>query len=236
MTLTKAALIARIGEQRYREESTLQREFAEQADYSHAIPPHFDELDDDSYLNIPQEIGDFIWDADAHTHTKLDVLFEIYDEMPAYGLLYVLALNYGTLSSEDRRAMWSRVRERLASNERALVQPLQYALLVNFFENPQTVAEAWDALTDPHVAPAVLEAALLASAPAPFSLKEAVYNRLVNDPGWHPAIFQSLRSSVTEAVGQVEAKSALRLLERLDLPSMADEKYELQQRLQELIE
>jgi hypothetical protein len=62
-----------------------------------------------------------------------------------------------------------------------------------------------------------LERLLDVAGPVPWTLKAALYQRLLPDPAWHRANFRSLLVSRFAAYGQIDAPSALTLLNQLRL-------------------
>lgn len=69
------------------------------------------------------------------------------------------------------------------------------------------------------VEPKLIERLLEASGPVPFSLKEALYAKLVDELHWHHYIFRSIYFSIFDFYGQIDKRKAVTILARLVLPA-----------------
>ena len=208
--MTKGELVEIVGRERYRRECELARADAVRQDYGRDSGEHLADLE------LPHELEHSIWDDGRDGWPeRIALLFAVYDDMPAYGHLMYARDRYSEFAPEDRERWWSAVRARLAGSDAALRQPLQYSLWCDFFEDPDTVEEAWGAVTRPDAAAALLRAVLPVSGPVPYELKSPVYERLLGDPAWHEAIFESLLGSAFDVYGDVDKEAARRTLSRL---------------------
>jgi hypothetical protein len=212
--MTKGELVEIVGRERYRRECELARADAARPDYGRDLGEHAVKLE------LPHELEQYIWDEGlGGWPERIALCFAVYDDMPAYGHLMYATHRYPEFGPEDREGWWSAVRARLTGPDAALRRPLQYALWCDFFEDPDTVEEAWAALAGPGAAPALLRAVLPVSGPVPYALKGLVYERLLGHAAWHEAIFESLLRSAFDVYGDVDKEAARHTLSRLQLPA-----------------
>ncbi len=210
--MNKQALIASVGAERYETAARLLRADSARADYGRGAAA--------SPSDLPHEITDLIWATDQSSHHRIGLLFAVYDDMPAYGHLMYSVHHYPSFNASDRSYWWDQVRARVVSPDPAIRQPLLYCLWCDYFEDPDTVAEAWHAVTArPHRSGALLNAVLPVSGPVPYAMKRSLYRELLRDATFHEAIFRSIQRSVFDIYGEVDARHALRLLSRLSLPA-----------------
>ena len=138
--------------------------------------------------------------------------------MPSYAVLMYGCRAYRRLGPLGRDAFWAAYRSLLAQEDDRLAAPVAYSLWVDYFEDSETVAEAWGGLTSADLGPRGLERLLHASGPVPWRLKAPLYESLLPDPAWHPAIFSGLVNSRFDTYGRIDVSAASRLLDRLQLP------------------
>jgi len=173
--------------------------------------------DDFKSDDIPHSISDMIWDEPGDTLAKLQLAFRFYEAMPCFGYLMYLSMNYPQFSSENKDYFWSQYKHYL-SGDNTLADPVAYSLWCNFFEDAGMVQEAWDNLTRDISNGVLLRRVLLSSGPVPFPLKAKLYQRLLPQKIWHPAIFRSLLHSQFDVYGSMDRKSGLAILKQLKLP------------------
>ncbi len=210
--MTKSQIIKIIGEDIFKKACTDLQIAASDPNYgSHVSAAQLPDT------NLPHKITDLIWNGDEPLVAKINLLFEIYDVMPAYAHLMYATFHYDSFSTSDRRFWWQMTTDRLATGSCAIAQPIQYSLWCDFFEDPKMVSEAWENLTHPSVPDAALRRVLKVSGPVPFSKKRALYKRLIEDQKWHKSIVDSLYGSVVDVYGDIDRKDARRWLARLKL-------------------
>jgi hypothetical protein len=214
--MIKELIVARVGAKEWREACTAAKASAADPRFESSSPVV--EGANARLEKIPHEIETYIWDGDLSPEARIDLLFEVYDDMPAYGHLMYAKHNYTRLPPAQRQEFWRFVRDRLAGDDLALRQPLEYSLWCDFFEDQDTVHEAWNALVTPDASSRLLESVLLHSGPVPYDLKRRLYDRLLPDPKWHPFIFRSLLHSRFDYFGDFDPKHAEKLLRRLKIP------------------
>jgi hypothetical protein len=215
--MTYDDIVALVGLEQYQAECAIARRDAERPNYGRG---------GGGELSSPHEIEELIWEQPVTWSNRIDLFFRIYDDMPAYANLMYADSRYAEFDDDGRRSWWDEVKKRLASSEVALRQPLLYALWCDFFEDADTVEDAWNALTGATVPESVLRLILPISGAVPYTLKRSVYDRLIADPSWHVPIFESLLGSAFDYFGQVEQSDARHVLDRLrlagDLPGLAE--------------
>jgi hypothetical protein len=170
-------------------------------------------------IAVPMEIGDMICEADLSVQAKIQLLFEVYTDIPSTSLLFTLLLTFEEFSPRERALFWQHVRKLISQPNPIWSQPLAYMLWCDFFEYSRRVEEAWTTLITEDPAPLLVERILDVSGPVPFAWKQALYARLIGDPHWHPAIFRSLLFSRFDAYGQIDQAAAYAILKQLRLPA-----------------
>ncbi len=163
---------------------------------------------------------------------RLAAARELYSDLPSYALVSDLATDYEKFPAADKAGFWELVAENLSSPDDALSRPFEYLLWVRFFEAEGSVSEAWAALVERRLPDVAVTRLLGSSGPVPYLLKEPLYEMLVGESKWHPAIFQSLWNSTADVFGKIVPKKALPLLAKLELPGRDDEKKELREALE----
>jgi len=166
----------------------------------------------------PSDIRDLIWDEAMVDIDKVSLTFEVYADMPCYALMIGVSWNYDTISAEARDLFWMHMRGLLGQESETLAEWAAYTLWCDYFERYDRVERAWAEVTGARATDAALKRILIASGPVPFTLKEALYARLVTDKTWHYYIFRSLLHSTFDVFGAVDKSKAFSLLHDLDVP------------------
>lgn len=94
---------------------------------------------------------------------------------------------------------------------------MSYVLWVDFYEDQDTVDEAWYESSRQDIVPWEhrLRRVLDVAGPVPWDQKEALLAQLAGDVRWHPHILSALIGSAFDAYGQVEVSAARGLLTQL---------------------
>ena len=164
-------------------------------------------------------LADLTWhDHERSERERLALAMALYRDLPSYAVLMYGTRAYRAFAVETRTAFWAAYRALLADPDDRLADPIAYSLWCDYFEDPTTVHDAWRGLEPGTLPPRGLERLLDVAGPVPWALKAPVYQRLLADPAWHPAIFRSLLYSRCDGYGQIDPPQALRLLNRLRLP------------------
>jgi hypothetical protein len=142
----------------------------------------------------------------------------VYEYIPAYTLLFdmVVGRAYQTWESEVKSYFWAFTKRMLSSEHAALADPLLYELWCDFFERAEA-QEVWEALVAGSPNERLLERLLEVSGPVPFSAKDRLYERLLNDVRWHHFIFRSVYHSVFDVYGRADRSKALDILGQLSV-------------------
>lgn len=207
--MTKDEIIAAVGDEAFKREATRLRADAARANYGRG---------GDVSSDLPHELANRIWYSDVPASEKIRLFFEIYDEIPSYGLSMYSTHCYRDFSLAEKALWWAGVRKRLGSGDPALRNPLEYSLWCDYFENSETVEEAWQALTSDASDEQMLRCVIKASGPVPYELKRALYEQLAERVEWRQAIFEALLYSAYDYFGQIDATHARHLLARLEIP------------------
>lgn len=176
----------------------------------------------DDLAEVPHDLADPLWHAGRESaDQRLDLALRLIGEMPCYGNLMYLKHAFGDLGPRGREVFWRTYRGWLEDDRPSLADPASYSLWCDYYEDQDTVAEAWRETTVMHGSRWTrrLERALANAGPVPWGLKEALFAHLVGDPRWHEPIFLALRGSAFDVYGHLDRPAALLWLGRLDLPA-----------------
>lgn len=171
------------------------------------------DLADEVYWILVEEL-DTAWE-------RVELLCQLYQEMPSYAVLANLEPLREGLSESEERALLRWYRQTLSSTEPALADPVSYYLWCHDFESSRA-ARAWNELLSGERNEQLLERLLVASGPVPWDVKRQLYNQLLPMPRWHPQILSALWNSAHDVLGKIDAKEALHLLDSLSLPQSDD--------------
>ncbi|HET9297918.1 MAG TPA: hypothetical protein VFP18_13590 [Candidatus Binatia bacterium] len=220
--MTKDEIIAAVGYDAFKREAKRIRADAARPDYGRG---------GDVSSELPHELASLIWDSDLPAAEKIQLFFEIYDEVPSYGLSMYSTHFYKEFSVGEKALWWAGVRERLGRSDAALRNPLEYSLWCDYFENTETVEEAWQALTSDASNERILRCVIKASGPVPYELKRALYEQLAERLEWQQPIFEALFYSAHDYFGQIDPTHARHLLARLQIAEGTPGLIELESKL-----
>ena len=168
---------------------------------------------------VPHELADVWYDGKTSLADRVDLALRLYREMPCYANTMHLKSFYGEFGTAEKRRFWDAYRAALDTDDDRLADPVVYSLWVDFYEDQDTVHEAWQETSRCDVAPweRRLQRVLDAAGPVPWHLKEPLFEQLVRDAGWHPFIFRALVGSAFDVYGALDRDAAQAWLERLEL-------------------
>ena len=204
-------LILAIGPKRYRDACAIAVETA--GDTGMEMPPSQRVL-----WEIPHEVIDLLWAQEEAVEQMLDQAFAVYEEMPTYGLLSALSDQFEILGDDGQSHLFEHHRRVLGEGRPTLARPMEYALWTDYLQSPDRVDLAWSTLMTPPVEPALMTSLLVISGPVPYDLKAPIYDRLIQEPSWHHAIFLSILHSKSETYGQCDDDHAREIVKQLQLP------------------
>ena len=183
--------------------------------------------------NVPHDLESLVWDeGDSAPAERVRLFWALYRELPCYANLMYAKSHLREWDGETRRAFWHDYRAVVNDPDDRLADPAMYALWCDYFEDVDSVDEAWSEIAQPDVLnERGLERVLSVAGPVPFHLKQPLYERLAADGRWHPHIFRSLFHSAFDYYGDVDIAAARELLRRLDIPRETEGLRELEERL-----
>lgn len=223
--MDRSRIIQEIGAERYAFACRLARQTAGDPQYGTQVGgTPFDS-------DIPHAIADMILNSSLTPYDQLQLILQLYDEMPCYAFLMYLKSYHERLIVPYPTTFWDWIRHQLETPDLALNQPVTYALWCDFFEDPQTVDTAWTHLMTPLPSRQALQTILIHSGPVPFPLKRVLYATLLPDATWHYFIFRSLLHTQFDVYGKLEKQEARRLVQRLELPADTEHVATLKQAL-----
>jgi hypothetical protein len=182
---------------------------------------------------VPHELADVWHDGKTSLPDRVDLALRIYQEMPCYANTMELKSFYGKFGTAEKRRFWDMYRAALDSDDDRLAEPVAYSLWVDFYEDQETVHEAWQETSrcDETASRRRLQRVLEIAGPVPWHLKEPVFEQLIGDAAWHPFIFRALVGSAFDAYGALDPRAAKTWLDRLHLSEATTDLPALRNRL-----
>lgn len=179
--------------------------------------------------DVPHRLSDRLWyDGNESLADRLRVAIELYQRMPGYG--HLMYWRHADFDDATQQVMWDAYRDFLGDDRGSVAEPAAYSLWVDYFEDPATVARAWQEVAGPQEPRRPrLERVLGASGPVPWALKAPLYEKLANEGGWDEPLLEGLYGSCIDIYGSLDRVSAQRLLGRLDA-SPDDERFRILRR------
>jgi hypothetical protein len=175
---------------------------------------------------------------DAQIPERIELALELYRRMPGYPTSMYMVTFVERLEAQDRTRFWADFRALLEDPNDCVADAVAYTLAVDYFLGP-IADDAWSETTrlpDPsHKRPRARERGTLdairrrvtrvleAAGPVPWSMKEPLLQRLVDELEWHPAVFRCLHASAFEVDGDIDRAEAHRLFARLRLPATTED-------------
>ncbi|HEU5201021.1 MAG TPA: hypothetical protein VFU32_15385 [Ktedonobacterales bacterium] len=188
------------------------------------------DMPDEQQDEALQGINGMIWSApDLADFQRVELVCQFYSDLPILHFPYYVAENYAALTPYARAIFWDFAREHLFAGKQGFWMALLQSIMLDFFAHPDLFEEAWSELTGPQASERVIAGILEHSGPAPFELKEPLYERLIGNPAQHPAICASLLDSAT--FKHIDAQKARALVARLALPDNDETLQELRRAL-----
>jgi hypothetical protein len=165
---------------------------------------------------ILSDIVDYIFKSDIDDLKKIDLFFELYEEIPSYTLISECSISYWPLSPHATSKYWERYRNLLNSDNDDLCWALEYHLWSGHFEGTE-VEDAWNALTKDLSRKKAIYRILRVSGPVPFELKNNLYDSLIQYREYHPSIYKGIVGSAFDVYGDGTQDQLIPVLDKLDL-------------------
>lgn len=197
--MTKAEIILNVGEAHYWATSRNLVEMARDAAYGSARASSAK-----AGPTLPHDIAGLIWDSNQTPGEQISLFFELFDDLPSYGMLMYAKHHWPEWESEERAHWWREFTLRLRGDFHA---PLTYSLWCDFFEDSASAAEAWRAVTN-HAQVRQLLRVLPVSGPVPWSLKRLHLWRSLLFSELRSAAFDGLVGAAFDVYGQVNKQEA----------------------------
>ena len=180
------------------------------------------------------EMSQTVWQSSIPTGQKIELGFELFELFPDYYHFlvpfYRIVRDSEAVDESEKQIIWKKFMKYLAAEDH-YADPVGYVLWVEFFEDTDTVNEAWNGLMKNVTTPAGLLKLLEHAGPVPYDLKEPVYKGLLADPANHTSIFRSILYSAFDVYGQLERGKATKLLSELNIDRTSDEYKQLMLKL-----
>ena len=221
--------VTRIGEERYREACgwAWRTAAGTGSDSAASSEPWPRSLED-----VPHDLAD-VWHEGGSTAERLRLALRFYDDMPCYANTMYLKHGFEEFGPAEKATFWDAYRAALDAVDDRIADPVGYSLWVDFFEDPETVREAWLETTRRDGAPfdRRLRRVLMNAGPVPWTLKDELFGQLCDRQEWHLSIYGALLGSAFDAYGQLDATSARAWLTRISVPADTPQMDSLQERL-----
>ena len=139
-------LIAAVGEERFRDAQ--EWAWATAAGTGRSLRSSGDDEWPAGIVDVPHDLSDLIWDKSEEPWlARLELAFELYRQMPCYATL--MYMPHKEWDDEAKGRFWDEYRSLLSDDDDRLADPVAYSLWCDYFEDPDTVEEAWLALASP---------------------------------------------------------------------------------------
>jgi|TARA_B110000967_G_scaffold44736_1_gene44866 hypothetical protein len=183
--------------------------------------------------NNGSDIADFIWwqDKSLDVDQKLDLTLQLFDQNPEYGVTLQLSMNFNKMSSYGKGQMWDHYKNHLKGEQTLQREQIEYSLWVDFFEDSETVNEAWGNLIGDYSNENILKRLLTISGPVPFGLKDKLYQKVIINKQWHEYILDSLVGGFFDVYGQIDFQRARIILPILKVDKTSKKYVELNKKL-----
>lgn len=177
------------------------------------------ELSEETW-NLFYRMSETVWDSSSPTSQKIELGLRLFELFPDYYHFlvpfYHLIRSNGVIAEDQKQLVWKKFTDYLGADDH-YADPVGYVLWVEFFEDPETVAETWNGLMSNVARPSVLLRLLEHAGPVPYELKEPVYKELLADLGNHETIFKSILYGAFDVYGKLDKDKALKLLSELNI-------------------
>ncbi|SFU37547.1 hypothetical protein SAMN05216480_10245 [Pustulibacterium marinum] len=175
-----------------------------------------------------------LWDDENLSNVeKLNLSFDFFERSPEYGICSELNMYFSELTSEEKNTLLDYYKKYLKSDKPEHKKQIKYSLWVDFFEDPQTVAETWNSLIGDCKDEHILRELLSVSGPVPFDKKDELYLKLIKDKTNHEAILDSLVGSFFDVYGDINMQRARVILPTLKIDKTSEKYIKLNKKLKE---
>lgn len=191
---------------------------AKAADFGPRDPNPLQLEDDFELWKVADNLSDAIVDLqNVAVADRVRLLFELYREMPSYWLIHKVDYLEEEMDGDGWSAVWAGFRAALSDESAEQADPASYALWSGLFEG-DTSADAWRALATDNAPDRMMKRLLRISGPVPWMAKVETYRRLAQDARWQVDLAEALHSCYADTYGQNDARDALELYARLQVP------------------
>ncbi|MBT3209920.1 MAG: hypothetical protein HN347_16370 [Bacteroidetes bacterium] len=168
-------------------------------------------------------VGILWYDSELSQPDKIEFSFTLFERSPDYGICAEIKMSFNELSKENRLKIWNNYKRLLKFGDSKQREQIEYSLWVDFFEDTETVDEAWENLVGDYQDKDLIRQLLRISGPVPFDKKDLVYMKLVRDKKNHDYILKSLSGSFFDVYGQINIQRARVLLPTLKVNKSTEE-------------
>ncbi len=185
-------------------------------------------------LDLFEALSNSVWQSDREIAEKIQLGFMLFDLFPNYS--HFLTPFYDIIESKELKAndlkdgIWKSFVAYLES-ENYYATPVSHLLWVDFFENPDTVLEAWQGLMNQKQTKQSVARLIKCAGPVPFELKVPLYKKMLKDASLHESIFYSLLFSALDENGGIDKNLARAILIKLKIKTNTAEYRLLKSRL-----
>jgi hypothetical protein len=160
-------------------------------------------------------VGILWYDENIEPIDKINISLELFDRSPEYAICIELKMAFNEMSTKIRNILWKKYKDYLLTGTDKQKEQIKYSLWVDFFEDPETVDEAWSKIVTESSEIDILRQVLSISGPVPFDKKDKLYLKVIADKTNHKYILESLVGSFFDVFGQINFQRARILLPTL---------------------
>lgn len=216
-SVSKHDVVAWIGQERYDSAGRERRQFGPPQDNAR-MRGEAGNAPSDHYFHL--DVFDRVMSLTMPSESKMGLLIEIYRDVPEYGLLLTINMDWRDFDDVAHSRFWRFVVEELSKEESIIVGAIEYSRGVDIFADVRTAEEAWRIIVLSNLRnPTLVRRALANAGYIPIAWKEALYEELIGDEQWHQVILRNLFESRKHYSSAVDNARGNTILKRLHVSS-----------------
>ena len=212
-----ASIIRELGEDRFRRACEYFR--------SRAVDPMVSwsersVAEDEDLESVPHEVTPFFDEEPMPSDwERVNLLMDLFDELPAYWLTCEAGFYYRDLSEVQRRQVWRRFRDWVSEEAWTRSCAAAYSLHVDLFEESPWTEEVWSELLAGEPSRLLVHRVVANSGAAPWSLKVPLYRKLMADKSQHGPMASALYNCMTNYFGKRDETEVRAMTAALRVPA-----------------
>ena len=173
------------------------------------------QIEEDDYIEE-------IWKTRLTAKEKVLLSLELFDLQPTYHVLTNMWLDYridGEYNIEINKIIYKNYQTKL-SGSADLRDSMEYSLFFDILQDDLINIEAWNYFLDNSPNETFIRIMLSNAQAIPYSIKDALYQKLITNDRFHPDIYKSIRNSCTYRrfyEVEIDKPKALKTISKLNL-------------------